>query len=124
MDMLEMKAVVSEVTVGGRYRGFPIAYFSEHPVGQEDLHRSWARQQWRLCNDDGEVIAGRSRCDHWSFNASISARRPRPVAPTERRHADASNGGWFSLRERRRSLHAAAYAERQDDGVLPVRRTE
>ena len=25
MDMLEMKAVVSEVTVGGRYSGFPIA---------------------------------------------------------------------------------------------------
>lgn len=75
MDSIKAKAVVSCVTIGDRYSGYPIAYFSEQVVEQHEKHQSWARDRWTLYDEDGEIATSRSRRDTWTFDLEHYAKK-------------------------------------------------
>jgi hypothetical protein len=68
MNSINAKVVIGHTQIGERYTGYPIAYFSESPVEQHELHQSWTRDRWTIYNEDGEPITSRSRRDTWSFD--------------------------------------------------------
>lgn len=69
-----VSVVINEISVGENDQGFVIAYFSEKPFNQTDLHQNWLRDRWTIYDEDGEPITSRSQRDKWSFDLGSIAK--------------------------------------------------
>jgi len=68
LQMDGVVAVLSEISIDPGYQGYMIAYFSEEPLDQADLHQEWRHETYGLLNDDGEPVAAEQKLDLWNFN--------------------------------------------------------
>lgn len=62
-----MKAVLSQFRLKTGDTAFLIAYFSEAPVDQSELHQNWRKEKYPIRNEDGEIIGAEYRNDPWNF---------------------------------------------------------
>ena len=67
LAMEGMQATVSELKIGAGDTGYLVAYFSETPVPQDQLHQEWRRQTWYIRNEDGAIVGEDTVNDPWDF---------------------------------------------------------
>ncbi len=63
-------AVLSEISIEPGYQAYMIAYFSEEPLDQSELHQEWRKETYGLVNDDNVPVASEQKLDLWNFNLS------------------------------------------------------
>jgi len=68
LQMDGVAAVLSEINIEQGYVAYLVAYFSEEPLDQSELHQEWRHDTYALVNEDGEAVASEQKLDLWNFD--------------------------------------------------------